>query len=193
VVEVCFASGFDVLAAYWGHLRSGGLVIASNPIPMDEVVCLAIRVESSGKTYQLTSRRVGQDGRGREVFAFAEGQPADLLVSDALAETDNVPARANPRYPVKFTARVSTSSYAPPMDAIVSNLSEGGLCLEVEDENRHRLGVGTVVIIKTADRSLTGEVVWLSHKSRGVRFDGKDSELARAILNDMALAAGSNQ
>jgi hypothetical protein len=175
--EVRFGKGQDVLNAYWGYLSDGGLVIEDRAeLEVGDAVSLNICIESSRARYALAGKVVRrQSDSGQAVIAFDPGQPHDLLLSEALAETDNVPARRHRRYRVELSARLSAGLDSAAIGATVVNISSEGCCVRLAEPDRGRLGVGTRVDIAAADFTITGQVVWQRGAERGVRFGVGDA------------------
>lgn len=169
-VDVRFGSGRDVLNAYWGYLSTGGLVIREpEGLDVGQPVALNVQIESSQSRYSFCGKVVRRQSDGRIVVAFRPGEPHDMLLTEALAETDKVPARRHRRYRVDLVARVSAPT-GEELPARVVNLSEGGCCVRVDQRTEGELDLGTNIDIKSPDFSVTGEVVWTRHHERGVRF-----------------------
>lgn len=193
-IAVRFASGLDVLNSYWGYLSDGGLVVdPSIPGAVDEElevgdpVELSIAIASSKASYQLRGKVVRRRDHGDVVIAFDPGQPHDLLLSEALAETDNVPARRHRRYAIDLEAFVVKCSGADEAQAAAStprlksrlvNISREGCCVHLGESDRGQISVGTPIAIDAGDITAQGQVVWQRNLERGVRFDvGEASSL----------------
>jgi hypothetical protein len=169
-VDVRFGSGRDVLNAYWGYLSHGGLVIR-DPAGLDvgQPVSLQVEIESSQSRYSLAGEVVKRQSDGRTVIAFRPGEPHDMLLTEALAETDQVPPRRHRRFQVDLDAHVQAPS-GTELPARVVNLSEGGCCVRVV-RGAANLDIGADVDIRASDFRATGRVVWTRHTERGVRFE----------------------
>jgi hypothetical protein len=177
-LEVRFETGRDVLNAYWGYLSDGGLIIPDERcLEVGDQVSLRVRIESSHTTYSLTGKVVRCDpAAGRAVIAFSPGEPQDMLLTQALSDAEQVPARRARRYRVALDARVlEASNGIDPVDARLIDLSEYGCCFRMdEDSALGRLPVGTPVEISADDFAVGGRVVWTRHTERGVAFVAQD-------------------
>ena len=73
-VEVRFASGKEVLGAYWGYLSDGGLVIPDDGgLTVGDAVSPSVQITSASASYALAGRVVRRDPTSRRaVIAFAE-------------------------------------------------------------------------------------------------------------------------
>ena len=116
-LEVRFETGREVLNAYWGYLSDGGLIIPDQGLlAVGDPVALSVRIESSRATYALSGKVVRCDAAtGRAVIAFSPGEPQDMLLTQALADAEHVPARRARRFRVTLDARVldATSALNP--------------------------------------------------------------------------------
>lgn len=186
-VDVRFGSGRDVLNAYWGFLSDGGLII-QNDHGLDEGQMVAVRVhiESSGTTYAFAGRVVRcSPGSGEVVIAFNPGEPHDLLLTAAIAETDNVPARRHRRFSIAVDARV-TNGEGPVASIRLLNLSESGCCLRLPENQNGHFPLGSKVEVATSEFSASGVVVWAHNAERGVRFTAEPSEALGAVRRYLA-------
>jgi hypothetical protein len=172
-VDVRFNSGRDVLNAYWGYLSHGGLVIRDNSsLDVGQAVDLQVEIESSQSRYSFAGDVVKRQADGQAVIAFRPGEPHDMLITEALAETDQVPPRRHRRYHVDLTARVVSPSGGE-LAARVVNVSEGGCCFRVDLSNTD-FDIGSNVDIYAGNFRASGRVVWTRHTERGVRFTEPD-------------------
>lgn len=179
--EVQFGSGVEVLNAYWGYLSDGGLVIDDREsLKVGDPVALVIEIFSSGAKHRLRGKVVRrQPVSGHVVIAFDPGQPHDLLLSEALAETDNVPARRHRRYWIDLAARVSSNGKDRQLESRLVNISREGCCVHLEESDRGQLSIGSPIAIEAGDFSVGGQIVWQRNLERGVRFAlGEASSLA---------------
>jgi hypothetical protein len=131
-ITVSFPSGRDVLRAYWGLLANGGLVIPNgHGLSVGESVHLTVTIESSRQNYRLRGQVVRRPeipaAPERAVIEFHPGEPHDLLLSAAWAETDNVPARKHRRMPVNTEVTVRVDGRV--LRGRMLNLSLGGCCV----------------------------------------------------------------
>lgn len=178
-LEVRFETGREVLNAYWGYLSDGGLIIpdqAQADLSVGEPVALSIFIASSRGLYSLSGKVVRRDvAAGRAVIAFSPGQPQDMLLTHALADAEQVPARRARRFRVALDARVvDAGNGSVPLDARLVDLSEFGCCFRLEGQGGSCLPVGTPIEIAAPDFAVGGRVVWMRHTERGVAFVNQD-------------------
>ncbi|HTE52909.1 MAG TPA: PilZ domain-containing protein [Kofleriaceae bacterium] len=184
-LEVRFETGREVLNAYWGYLSDGGLIIPDQGhLVVGDPVALCVRIESSRATYSLCGRVVRCDAAaGRAVIAFSPGEPQDMLLTDALADAEHVPARRARRFRVRLEARVlDASSAIDPVEAQLVDLSEYGCCFRIDGEAQADLPVGTAVEIAAEEFAIGGRVVWMRHTERGVAFVAQDVASSSSAL-----------
>lgn len=177
-IAVSFSTGRDVLNAYWGFLSNGGLVIR-DPYGLreGEPVALEITIESSQQRYRLHGqvvRRPGFDStvdeQGKAVIEFHPGEPHDLLLSAAWAETDNVPARKHKRFPTDRPVDVRLPDSGARARGRVLNVSRGGLCVHLAAPHPD-LADGDRVVIAHGDATAEGRVRWARADDLGIEFD----------------------
>jgi hypothetical protein len=177
-LEVRFETGREVLNAYWGYLSDGGLIIPNHgQLAVGDPVSLSVRIESSRSSYSLTGKVVRCDPvAGRAVIAFSPGEPQDMLLTQALADADHVPARRARRFRVTLEARVMDATNGiDHVEARLVDLSEYGCCFRLDEEETHgKLPVGTPIEIAADDFAVGGRVVWTRHTERGVAFVAQD-------------------
>jgi hypothetical protein len=167
-VEVSYATGKDLLAAYWGYLSDGGLIIDDADLRPGELVALRVTITSAGVCHELSGKVVRTREGGRAVVAFEPGQPHDMLLTEALADAEDVPARRHRRYPVELSAELVNGTTQAP--AQILNVSESGCCVRVPPASRGHFSVGTSVRVRAGDLAATGRVVWARHTERGVEY-----------------------
>lgn len=186
-LKVSFGTGLEVLNAYWGYLSDGGLVIEDRAeLDVGDTVALDVHIESSRASYALAGKVVRRESRsGQAVIAFDPGQPHDLLLSEALAETDNVPARRHRRYRIELKARVRRISDGACSDALLINISREGCCAQLSAPDGGALSVGASLEIEAGAFVARGSVVWQRSLERGIRFtdDGDGDDSARNLLH----------
>jgi hypothetical protein len=176
-LEVRFETGREVLNAYWGYLSDGGLIIPdAGQLEVGDPVSLSVLIESSHSSYSLTGKVVRCDAAaGRAVIAFSPGEPQDMLLTQALADAEHVPARRARRFRVELEARVlDASNGIRPVDARLVDLSEFGCCFRLDDRTHGQLPVGTPIEISADNFEVGGRVVWTRHTERGVAFVAQD-------------------
>ena len=184
-LEVRFETGREVLNAYWGYLSDGGLIIPDQgQLAVGDPVSLSVLIESLRASYSLSGRVVRRDiAAGRAVIAFSPGQPQDMLLTQALADAEQVPARRARRFRVTLSARVlDASNGVETLEAHMVDLSEFGCCFRLEDDVGSRLPVGTPIQIAAPDFAVGGRVVWTRHTERGVAFVAQEATATAAAL-----------
>jgi Tfp pilus assembly protein PilZ len=177
-IEITFTTGRDVLKAYWGFLSNGGLVLQDeHDLELGDPVALRVTIASSQREYRLRGhvvRRpdVSHASPERTVIEFAPGEPHDLLLSAAWAETDNVPARRHRRQPVdrEIGVRVAADSGAHSLAGRLLNVSLGGCCVNVAG-CASRVRAGDTVELVAAGTNAPGLVRWQRADDLGVQFD----------------------
>ncbi len=183
-----FASGHEVLSSYWGYLSDGGLVVDDdNALDYGDEVVLTVEILSTNTTHLLSGKVVRrQPDSAHAVVAFHPGQPHDLLLSQALAETDKVPARRHRRYRIELDATLRRAEESPaPQSELpgqLTNISREGCCVRLRESSSRAHPVGSLLRIETGDFSVRGEVMWQRSTDRGVRF-----ELGVAAASSLAL------
>lgn len=183
-LEVRFETGREVLNAYWGYLSDGGLIIPDQGLlVVGDPVALSVRIESSRATYALSGKVVRCDAAtGRAVIAFSPGEPQDMLLTQALADAEHVPARRARRFRVTLDARVLDATSVRPVEAQLVDLSEFGCCFRLDDDSHADLPVGTPVEIAADEFAVGGRVVWTRHTERGVAFVAQDVASSSSAL-----------
>lgn len=170
-VNVKFGSGEEVLNAYWGFLSDGGLVIPDqDDFDEGQAVRLCIHIASLSQQYDLGGRVVRRQAGDRQaIVAFDHGEPHDMLLTAALSETDDVPARRYQRYAVSLPAEVRGG--AEDAHGQLIDVSAGGCCVRLDTSADGALGVGAEVSVETQSFQARGIVVWARGRDRGVSFD----------------------
>ena len=189
--EVRFNSGAEVLNAYWGYLSDGGLVIEDQAeLDVGESVALQVHIESSRAKYALAGKVVRRESRsGQAVIAFDPGQPHDLLLSEALAETDNVPARRHRRYRIDLDALLRKPTEPDSgCEVRLINVSREGCCARLSQPDRGEFTVGSTLEIEADELAVCGAVVWQRGLERGIRFGLDNCEEASKTLLHKYLA-----
>jgi Tfp pilus assembly protein PilZ len=199
LVAVTFASGRDVLNAYWGFLSNGGLVIRDpQGLREGDQVTLDVSIESVQQSYRLSGHVVRRPpdapSPDHAVIAFDPGEPHDLLLSAAWADTDKVPARKHRRVPAHAQIRLAWPRFAEgsmidlAKDAIAEsadgrlvNLSRGGCCIRVRATVAPSVGAGDRVAVVIDGIEVAGAVRWAQSADFGVEFDPADARVDELI------------
>ena len=167
-VDVRYATGKQLLAAYWGYLSDGGLVISDETLRPGELVALRIAIESAGAHHELAGKVLRRREGGRAVIAFEPGEPHDMLLTEALADAEDVPARRHRRYAVELEAKLVNGKTSA--EATIVNVSESGCCVRVPARCRSQFSVGSPVRVTAGELAASGRVVWANHTERGVEY-----------------------
>jgi Tfp pilus assembly protein PilZ len=181
-VTVTFPNGRDLLASYWGLLANGGLVLPEPAgLNVGDPVTLEVSIASMERRYVLRGRVVrtpphAEDSLGTVVIAFDPGEPHDLLLSAAWAETENVPPRRSRRFPLDVDVRFHPPGHDELSGRLV-NVSLGGCCLRVARGSDHgKIAVGENLTIISPRSRLSGVVRWSEGSCRGIEFQDGDVE-----------------
>jgi Tfp pilus assembly protein PilZ len=188
-LQIRFGSGRDVLNAYWGYLSDGGLVVPDEQgLAVGASVALEIQIDSTQTRYALLGSVVRRERGGRMVVRFSPGEPHDVLLTDALSETDNVPARRHRRYRADTSAGLIGPATRDTRCRLV-DISEEGCCVELTADEAAAIPVGTPLTVAWDDIQVAGKVVWARHTERGVVFAaGARSPALRAFVQRLASA-----
>lgn len=175
-LDIPFSTGGELLSAYWGYLSDGGLVIEESSLRPGELVALRVTIGGVAPVGSLSGKVLRCRPDGSAVVAFEPGQPHDMLLTQALADAENVPARRHRRYTVDLEAEVENGTSSA--RARIVNVSASGCCLRLVDEGREALSPGEPVRIASGSLRAQGRVVWARHLERGVEY----SEEAHGVL-----------
>lgn len=183
-VDVHFGSGQEVLGAYWGFLSDGGLVIPDGgELDEGQSVTLHVHIASSDTDYDLGGRVVRLHRYdGRAIVAFDPGEPHDMLLTAALAETDDVPARRFHRYSLALPVELTDGSAS--LAGRLLDLSVGGCCVRLRGDG-DGFAIGSSVRVTTSSFSATGTVVWARGADRGVSFDSAGEAAAERFVDTL--------
>jgi len=171
-VEVKFPNGEAVLAAYWGFLSDGGLVIQNgDQLGVGEEVKLRVAIGSRQSLYEFRGHVAKiEAASGSAVVAFAAGEPHDMLLSQALADADSVPPRRFRRFEVDLPVHVEQVGEEASEPVRMVNVSEVGCCFVITGARSEGLAPGATIAIRASGFSAEGVVVWQRHRERGVEF-----------------------
>ena len=183
--RVDFPSGRELLAAYWGFIGSGGLVVAEGTLEVGaavegdvgDPVVLEVRIASLRKEYRLAGHIRRKDDLGA-VVAFDEGQAQDMLLAAAWADGQDVPERRHRRWNVEVPVRFRSLDGEGAGRLV--NLSRGGCCLRLDAP----VG-GHARIYIVGERFLVDGVIrWARSGNRlvGIEFGSFHEDLVHQIL-----------
>ena len=99
-----------------------------------------------------------------------------MLLTAALSEADDVPARRFQRYAVSLPVEVGG------LQAQLVDVSAGGCCLRLAAPLADEIPVGTEVVVSTQEFESRGIVVWVYGLDRGVSFDASGTWAATQYL-----------
>ncbi|GAB4535587.1 MAG: hypothetical protein Tsb0020_50740 [Haliangiales bacterium] len=164
-VDVHFATGRDLLSAYWGHLTGGGLAVsssqASEALRDGQTVTLLVHI--GGQPRVAIRGTVVRSSPAKSVVAFSRSDAKERLLTAAFSARE-----------MNMTARVSTADPDQPseFDVVVHRLSDTGCCLGVDPSfDGQLLFVGTELGIELGGIRVTGCVVASIRDERWVMFD----------------------
>lgn len=181
-VEVRFASGREVLGAYWGHLTGGG--IAVDPAALGEElregqsVSLQVRVGADHRV--AIPGTVVKKSQNKVILAFAADDGKRRLLTAAFSERR-----------VALDTRLLATDPDGVVDILghVFQISDAGCCVRLSElEQQLPLSVGTNVTLLVDGLRVSGCVVAARADERWVLFDPEAEALAglRAYLDGAA-------
>ncbi len=180
-VQITFPNGRELLGCYWGLLANGGLVLPEpQALREGDHVSLEVIFASTDRRYKLRGRVVhkpahADNAPGTVVIAFDPGEPHDLLLSAAWAETENVPPRRARRFPLDVDVRFHPKASEAELSGRLVNVSLGGCCLRMaRGSEQIAVPVGENLTLERDGSKLTGVVRWSEGSCRGIEFDGGD-------------------
>jgi|KBSSwiStaDraftv2_1062776.scaffolds.fasta_scaffold414407_1 Tfp pilus assembly protein PilZ len=194
VVSVTFPNGRELLGSYWGLLANGGLVLPEpQGLREGDSVTLEVMLASTDQRYQLKGRVVrkpphADDAPGTVVIAFDPGEPHDLLLSAAWAETENVPPRKQRRFPLDVDIRFhpTLTGDTNELSGRLVNVSLGGCCLRLARHGEHgSVTVGENLTLISRRSKLAGVVRWSEGSCRGIEFQSGDEGEVEHFVKDL--------
>jgi hypothetical protein len=178
-----YPTGREVLAAYWGFIGNGGLVLPVSAersfLGEGDRVLLNVKITSLKKEYQLAGRVRGK-ADGRAFIAFDAGQGQDAMLNAAWADSQGVPERRHRRVDVSVPVRYRIGNAEA--NARMVNVSRGGCCVETDETVRP----GTRLALEGDGFAAQGRVRWTSMHARvmGIEFSALRDDLARRFAGD---------
>ena len=192
-VDVSFRSGEDLLSSYWGYLSGGGLIIPDPGIEEGEPLLMHVTLAGSANVHPVAATVVKrEEGSNRSIVAFAAGQVHDLLLSEAIADSEDVAPRRYARF--RLECPVVALSCAVPRGLATSdqckvmlvNLSQEGCCVELPKSSGMMLAKGERVEISHGGVQVVGTVVWSRNRERGLSMTNKEAvPLLQSLLPEM--------
>ena len=181
-VTVHFPTGRELLRSYWGLLANGGLVLGEpRGLREGDRVDLEVTIGTpgDGESFRLRGKVVRTphepESHDRVVIAFDPGEPHDVLLDAAWAETVHSPSRRQRRFPLDVDIRFHTAATEDEISGRLLNLSLGGCCLRVNrHSDQHRFAVGETMTLIGNRLRLPGVVRWSEGSCRGIEFSGGD-------------------
>ncbi len=192
-VDVSFRSGDDLLNSYWGYLSGGGLIIPDPGIDEGESLLMRVTLVGGEHVHALHATIVKRAPESsRAIVAFHPGQVHDMLLSEAIADSEDVAPRRYARF--RLERPVVAMPHAVPRGLSTSdqcmvmlvNLSQAGCCVELPKSSGITLAKGEQVEISHDGIQAIGTVVWSRHRERGVQMTIKEAvPLLQSLLPEM--------
>lgn len=180
-VNVDFADGEQLLTSYWGYLTGGGLIIDDPGVEVGEAIALHVTIGSSATKVRLEGHVVKREpDTNKSIIAFRSGEAHDMLLSEAMSQSDNVAPRRYARFTINES--VKTSVEGKEFEVNLVNLSQEGCCLLLEKNCKHDFEVGTEVVVMHGDTHAVGSVVWSRNLDRGLRLSLDE---ARPLIKEL--------
>lgn len=165
-VDIHFASGRDVLGAYWGYLSGGGLAIERSAYMQElhEGQPVALRVHVASHQGVAVSGKVVRTKPHKAMIAFDVGDSQLRLLTAALSG----------RYmdtEMQVTVRDADSGTEAAVGRVFE-LSEDGCCIRLNDDDDSTcLPAGTEVALDMDGLHVTGCVLWAQDQQRWILFN----------------------
>lgn len=184
-IDVRFASGEDLLSAYWGYLTGGGLIIRDPGLDVGQAVAMMVTIDSSASKYSLRGTVVKLEPDSEKVIiAFRPGEAHDMLLSEALADSEDVAPRRYARFSINCGIR--TIQNGKELRATLVNLSQEGACLRLSTADHDGLEIDKEATIMHGDIHALGRVVWVRHVERGLQMSADEAvPLLRALCPEI--------
>jgi hypothetical protein len=188
-IDVDFANGEELLTSYWGYLTGGGLIIADPGVEVGEAIALQVTIESSSTKLRLEGTVVKREpDTQKTIIAFRQGEAHDKLLSEAMAESENVAPRRYARFSINRSVKTKAGDRECEVNLV--NLSLEGCCLLLSEAGEG-FDVGEEVILMHGDTHAVGSVVWSRELERGLRMSSDESRpLLKELCPDLVLAPG---
>jgi hypothetical protein len=159
-----------MLAAYWGYLGPGGLLLGERAGFDDgDAVVLDIKIRSLKKEYRVPGRVRKHEGRA--FVEFDGGNAAHAMLNAAFADSQDTPERRHARrlldIPVKY--RIGHAA----AEGRMVNISRGGCCLIVGAALRPGTRMNIELDHHGERVAINARVRWASARNHqiGVEFD----------------------
>lgn len=184
-IDVSFGSGEDLLSSYWGYLTGGGLIITDPGFEVGVALSMRVTIDSSSSQYRLQGTVVKREpDSDKAIIAFRAGEAHDMLLSEALADSENVAPRRHARFLLECPVVATIGDTK--VSVMLVNLSREGCCLELPKEARDSLEIDTEVAIQHEEIHALGTVVWVRNIERGLRMSTDEAmPLIKALLPDI--------
>ena len=186
-IDVCFGNGEDLLSSYWGYLTGGGLIISDPGLEVGQALSMRVSIDSSSSQYRLRGTVVKREPESdKAIIAFRAGEAHDMLLSEALADSEDVAPRRHARFDVECPV-VATGDVAEGQALVtLINLSREGGCLLLPESGRGTMAIDSEVAIQHKDIHALGTVVWTRNLERGLRLSADEAlPLLKALLPDI--------
>jgi len=184
-IDVRFGCGEELLSSYWGYLTGGGLIIADPGLEVGDALSMRVSIDSSESQYRLRGTVVKREpDTAKAIIAFRAGEAHDMLLSEALADSENVAPRRHARF--RIGSEVMVSGAGSEVKAVLVNLSREGCCLELPRKDREALAMDTEVALHHESVHALGTVVWSRNLERGLKLSADEAApLLAALLPDV--------
>lgn len=180
-VVVDFADGEQLLTSYWGYLTGGGLIIDDPGVEVGEPIALQVTIKASSTRLRLEGTVVKREpDSNKSIVAFRAGEAHDMLLSQAMSQSENVAPRRYARFTVNQSVKVSIMGSE--VSVMLVNLSQEGCCLLLAADCKQRFEVGTELVLMHGDIHAVGGVVWSRHRDRGLRLSADE---ARPLIKEL--------
>lgn len=184
-IDVSFANGEELLGAYWGYLTGGGLIIRDPGLDVGRDITMLVTIDCSKSKYSLRGTVVKREPDSeRAIVAFRQGEAHDMLLSEALADSEDVAPRRYARFAINCGIRVAQDGKE--LRATLVNLSQEGACLRLSTAESNELEIDKDATIMHGDIHALGRVVWVRHVERGLRMTADEAlPLLRVLCPDI--------
>ena len=145
-VVVDFKDGEQLLSSYWGYLTGGGLIIDDPGVEVGDAIALQVTIGSSSTRLRLEGHVVKREpDTNKSIIAFRSGEAHDMLLSQAMSQSENVAPRRYARFSVNES--VKTTVDGKDYEVQLVNLSQEGCCLLIAAKCKEAFDVGTEVVV----------------------------------------------
>ncbi len=180
-VVVDFKDGEQLLSSYWGYLTGGGLIIDDPGVEVGDAIALQVTIGSSKARLRLEGHVVKREpDTNKSIIAFRSGEAHDMLLSEAMCQSENVAPRRYARFAIDESVKTSVGEETYEVQLV--NLSQEGCCLLIPAKCKETFEVGTEVVVMHGETHAVGSVVWSRNRDRGLRLS---TDEARPLIKDL--------